>query len=240
MIQYEKKIPKGSIITNMDNVKVLSKKEKMMIEKRNAMIKRVVIGLIIVSLLATLIISIILSNRPYYADIEIEGYGVITVKLDKSAAPKTVKNFVKLAKSGFYDGLTFHRIIEGFMMQGGCPNGNGSGGNVDKNGEEINIVGEFSNNGYANGILHERGVISMARSGGYPEADYYNTASSQFFIVHKDSHHLDGDYAAFGRVVTGMEIVDKICEEAKPSDNNGTIPKEDQPVIKTITIKRSN
>ena len=224
----------------MDNVKVLSKREKMMIEKRNAMIKKGVIGLIIVSLLATLVISIILSRRPYYADIEIEGYGVITVKLDKSAAPKTVRNFVKLAKKGFYDGLTFHRIIEGFMMQGGCPNGNGTGGNLDKKGNEINITGEFLNNGYPNSISHERGVISMARSGGYPAKDYYNTASSQFFIVHKDSTDLDGDYAAFGRVVSGMEIVDKICEEAKPTDTNGTIPKEAQPVIKTITIKRSN
>ncbi|MBO4983316.1 MAG: peptidylprolyl isomerase [Clostridia bacterium] len=204
------------------------------------MIKRAIIGLIVVCILASLILAIAMANRPYYADIEIEGYGVITVELDKSAAPKTVKNFVKLAKSGFYDGLTFHRIIEGFMMQGGCPNGNGTGGKLDKNGKEINIVGEFSKNGYANSISHERGVISMARSGGYPEKDYYNTASSQFFIVHQDSPHLDGSYAAFGRVISGMEIVDKVCESAKPTDSNGTIPKEAQPIIKTITIKRSN
>ncbi len=214
-------------------------KEKQKIQKRNKIIKITTLCLSAVILLTALITSIALASRPYYADIEIEGYGVITVKLDKSAAPKTVKNFVKLAKKGFYDGLTFHRIIEGFMMQGGCPKGNGTGGNLDKNGEEVNIVGEFSKNGYANSISHERGVISMARSGGYPEADYYNTASSQFFIVHKDSPHLDGNYAAFGRVVTGMEIVDKICEEAKPTDTNGTIPKEAQPVIKTIIIRRS-
>lgn len=224
--------------TNTGNT--LSYKEKVRIAKRNIMIKRAIIGLIVVCILASLILAIAMANRPYYADIEIEGYGVITVELDKSAAPKTVKNFVKLAKSGFYDGLTFHRIIEGFMMQGGCPNGNGTGGKLDKNGKEINIVGEFSKNGYANSISHERGVISMARSGGYPEKDYYNTASSQFFIVHQDSPHLDGSYAAFGRVISGMEIVDKVCESAKPSDSNGTIPKEAQPIIKTITIKRSN
>lgn len=224
--------------TNTGNT--LSYKEKVRIAKRNIMIKRAIIGLIVVCILASLILAIAMANRPYYADIEIEGYGVITVELDKSAAPKTVKNFVKLAKSGFYDGLTFHRIIEGFMMQGGCPNGNGTGGKLDKNGKEINIVGEFSKNGYANSISHERGVISMARSGGYPEKDYYNTASSQFFIVHQDSPHLDGSYAAFGRVISGMEIVDKVCESAKPTDSNGTIPKEAQPIIKTITIKRSN
>lgn len=224
--------------TNTGNT--LSYKEKVRIAKRNIMIKRAIIGLIVVCILASLIVAIAMAKRPYYADIEIEGYGVITVELDKSAAPKTVKNFVKLAKSGFYDGLTFHRIIEGFMMQGGCPNGNGTGGKLDKNGKEINIVGEFSKNGYPNSISHERGVISMARSGGYPENAYYNTASSQFFIVHQDSPDLDGSYAAFGRVISGMEIVDKICESAKPTDTNGTIPKEAQPVIKTITIKRSN
>lgn len=223
----------------MTIAKMESLKERQRLEKRNKIIKKTTAIVVSVVLLATLITSIALASRPYYADIEIEGYGVITVKLDKSAAPKTVKNFVKLAKSGFYDGLTFHRIIEGFMMQGGCPNGNGTGGNLDKNGEEINIVGEFSKNGYPNSISHERGVISMARSGGYPESDYYDTASSQFFIVHKDSPKLDGNYAAFGRVVDGMDIVDKICEEAKPSDTNGTIPKEAQPVIKSITISRS-
>ena len=223
----------------MTNAKMESLKEKQRLEKRNRIIKMVTICLVAAILISALTTVIVMASRPYYADIEIEGYGVITVKLDKSEAPKTVKNFVNLAESGFYNGLTFHRIIEDFMMQGGCPNGNGTGGNLDKNGEEINIVGEFSKNGYTNNISHERGVISMARSGGYPEADYYNTASSQFFIVHKDSPHLDGNYAAFGRVVSGMEIVDKICEEAKPSDSNGTIPKDAQPVIKTITIRRS-
>ena len=160
-----------------------------------------------------------------YADIEIENYGTITVVLDKTSAPITVDNFINLATSGFYDGLTFHRIMEGFMMQGGDPKGDGSGGADSK------IVGEFKQNGYENNISHTRGAISMAR------AMAYDSASSQFFIVHEDSTFLDGTYAGFGYVTEGMDIVDQICEEAVPTDNNGTIPKEAQPVIKTITIR---
>lgn len=159
------------------------------------------------------------------ADIEIEGYGTITVELDGKAAPITVANFVKLAESGFYDGLTFHRIMAGFMMQGGDPNGNGTGGS------EETIVGEFAQNGYENNLSHTRGAISMAR------AMDYDSASSQFFIVHEDSDFLDGSYAVFGYVTEGIEIVDKVCEEAVPTDNNGSIPTEEQPVIKTITIR---
>ena len=139
-----------------------------------------------------------------YAHINIENYGTIVVELCADQAPETVENFVHLAESGFYDGLTFHRIIEDFMMQGGCPKGNGTGGSG------TNIKGEFSKNGVNNTISHTRGVISMARGGGIPEEDYYNTGSCQFFIVHKDSPHLDGQYAAFGHVISGMEIVDKI------------------------------
>ena len=160
-----------------------------------------------------------------YADIEIENYGTITVALDKNSAPVTVDNFINLAESGFYDGLTFHRIMEGFMMQGGDPKGDGSGGADNK------IVGEFKENGYDNNLSHTRGAISMAR------AMAYDSASSQFFIVHEDSTFLDGTYAGFGYVTEGMDIVDQICEEAVPTDNNGTIPKEAQPVIKTITIR---
>ena len=160
-----------------------------------------------------------------YADIEIENYGTITVALDKTSAPVTVDNFINLATSGFYDGLTFHRIMEGFMMQGGDPKGDGSGGADNK------IVGEFKENGYDNNLSHTRGAISMAR------AMAYDSASSQFFIVHEDSTFLDGTYAGFGYVTEGMDIVDQICEEAVPTDNNGTIPKEAQPVIKTITIR---
>ncbi len=162
----------------------------------------------------------------YYADIEIENYGTITVELDQEAAPITVENFVNLADSGFYDGLTFHRIIEGFMMQGGCPEGTGYGGSDEE------IYGEFAENGYDNPLSHTRGAISMARS------DAYDSASSQFFIVHEDSiESLDGKYAAFGYVTEGMDIVDAICESAEPTDGNGSIAAADQPVITSITIR---
>lgn len=161
----------------------------------------------------------------YYADIEIAEYGTVTVQLDQSAAPATVGNFISLAESGFYDGLTFHRIIAGFMMQGGDPEGNGSGGSDTK------IVGEFEANGHDNPISHERGVISMARS------KAYDSASSQFFIMHADAAYLDGQYAAFGRVTEGMDVVDAVCEAAEPTDNNGSIAKDAQPVITSITIR---
>lgn len=160
------------------------------------------------------------------AVIEIKDYGTIKVALDAESAPITVENFVTLAESGFYNGLTFHRIMEGFMMQGGDPNGNGTGGS----GKEIK--GEFSANGVNNKLSHIRGAISMARS------TAYNSASSQFFIVHDDSAFLDGNYAAFGYVTSGMEVVDAICEAAKPIDDNGTIRSSEQPVISSITIER--
>ena len=165
------------------------------------------------------------AEATYYADIYIADYGLITIKLNQEAAPVTCANFVELAKSGFYDSLTFHRIIAGFMMQGGDPAGNGTGGS------ENNIIGEFSSNGYDNNLSHERGTISMARSGDP------NSASSQFFICHEDSDFLDGDYAAFGTVTKGLEVVDAVCEAAQPTDDNGTIPAEAQPVINTITIR---
>ncbi|MBQ8821171.1 MAG: peptidylprolyl isomerase [Lachnospiraceae bacterium] len=165
------------------------------------------------------------TSKTYYADIVIADYGTITVELDGEAAPITVENFVSLAKDGFYDGLTFHRIMEGFMMQGGDPDGNGTGGSENK------IKGEFSENGVKNDLSHTRGAISMAR------AKDMNSASSQFFIVHQDSTFLDGSYAAFGYVTEGMDVVDAICEAAAPIDNNGTIPAENQPVITSITIR---
>lgn len=161
----------------------------------------------------------------YFADIKIADYGTITVKLDQKSAPISAANFVALAEDGFYDGLTFHRIIEDFMMQGGDPEGNGTGGS------ENNIVGEFTANGYDNKLSHTRGAISMARS------TPYNSASSQFFIVHEDSPHLDGEYAVFGYVTEGIEIVDKVCEDSEPTDNNGTIKADEQPVITSISIR---
>ncbi len=173
-------------------------------------------------------------NTTYYADIEIENHGTITVKLDQSAAPVTVSNFVNLAQNGFYDGLTFHRIVEGFVMQGGAPNGDGTGGNTDEDGNEVNIVGEFESNGYENSLSHTAGAISMARSSAY------NSASSQFFIVHTDDYidTLDGDYAVFGYVSEGMDIVNTICEAEYTVDDSGTITEtEEQPVIKSITIR---
>ena len=167
-------------------------------------------------------------TKDYIAKIEVKDYGTITLKLDGKTAPITVQNFVDLAKSGFYDGLTFHRIIEGFMIQGGDPNGNGTGGS-DKT-----IKGEFKDNGVKNNIKHKRGVISMARSSDY------DSASSQFFIMQEDNDSLDGQYAAFGHVTKGMKVVDKICEDADPMDDNGTIAQSKQPVIKTITVSEIN
>ena len=131
--------------------------------------------------------------------IEMENGATIKLELDATAAPKTVANFEKLVKSGFYDGLIFHRVIPGFMIQGGDPQGNGMGG------ADENIVGEFRANGFDNPIKHTRGVISMAR------AFNPNSASSQFFIMHADAPHLDGQYAAFGKVVEGIETVDEIA-----------------------------
>ena len=158
------------------------------------------------------------------AEIDVQDYGVIKVELDSEAAPETVDNFVKLAKEGFYDGLTFHRIISGFMIQGGDPEGNGTGGS------DTTIKGEFSNNGVDNPISHVRGTISMARS------MEYDSASSQFFIVHEDSTFLDGDYAGFGTVTEGMEVVDAICEAVQVEDDNGTVAAENQPVINSVKI----
>ncbi len=160
----------------------------------------------------------------YYADIEIEDYGTITVALDGEAAPITVENFVKLAKEGFYDGLTFHRILSGYMMQGGDPEGTGYGGS------DTSIKGEFKSNGVDNPLSHTRGAISMART---KDPD---SASSQFFIMHQDYPAWDGNYAAFGYVSEGMDVVDAICADAKPADSSGFIPHEEQPVIKSITI----
>ena len=161
----------------------------------------------------------------YTAVIDIAGYGAITLELDGDSAPLTVANFVKLAQAGFYDGLTFHRIMDGFMMQGGDPKGNGTGGSDET------VPGEFSANGYDNPISHTRGTISMAR------AQDPNSASSQFFICQADSTFLDGNYAAFGRVTDGMDVVDAICADAQPTDDNGTIPPEAQPVINSVTIQ---
>jgi len=141
------------------------------------------------------------------AKIEIKNYGLVTVTLNEKEAPITVDNFVKLVQKGFYNGLTFHRVIKGFMIQGGCPKGNGTGG------PGYCIKGEFKANGVPNTLSHKRGVISMAR------ATDFNSAGSQFFIMHKDGEFLDGNYAAFGTVISGMEVVDAIAKvRTMPSD----------------------
>lgn len=165
-----------------------------------------------------------LSGR-HHISIEVSGYGTISAELDADNAPITVTNFINLAKSGFYDGLTFHRIIEGFMIQGGDPKGNGTGGSENK------IKGEFQINGIPNSISHVRGTISMARS------NNPDSASSQFFIMQADNAGLDGKYAAFGTVTDGMDIVDKICKNVKDTDESGIVTdKSKQPVITKITV----
>ncbi len=160
----------------------------------------------------------------HHAEITVKDYGTITVELDGDTAPITVENFITLAKDGFYDGLTFHRIMDGFMIQGGDPSGNGTGGS-DKT-----IKGEFAANGVDNPISHKAGVISMAR------AQDPDSASSQFFITVADSEFLDGQYAAFGHVTEGMDVALQIAKDAEPIDGNGTIPPEAQPVIESIRI----
>ena len=160
----------------------------------------------------------------HHIEIQVKDYGTIKAELDGDTAPITVANFLKLAESGFYDGLTFHRIIDGFMIQGGDPKGNGTGG-ADKT-----IKGEFSQNGVENKLSHVRGTLSMARS------QDMDSASSQFFIVQSDCTYLDGQYAAFGTVTEGMDLVDKICKDTPVQDNNGTVSAADQPVIESIKV----
>ena len=164
------------------------------------------------------------STGKHNVSLEIKNYGTIELELDADIAPITVANFAKLVNEGFYNELTFHRIIDGFMMQGGDPEGTGMGGSSE------NIKGEFAVNGVENNISHVRGTISMAR------ATSYNSASSQFFIVHEDSTFLDGQYAGFGKVTKGIEIVDRICENTQVEDDNGTVLAGNQPTIEKITM----
>jgi len=155
--------------------------------------------------------------------IEMEDGGVITFELYPKIAPQSVRNFVYLARQGFYDGLKFHRIMSGFMIQGGCPLGQGYGD------PGYSIKGEFADNGVKNDLSHTRGVMSMARG------QNYNSAGSQFFICHGDPTFLDGGYAAFGKVTDGMDVVDAIAR-IPAIDDNGTVLPENMPVIKSITI----
>lgn len=161
----------------------------------------------------------------HYIEIVIRDYGTIKAELYADIAPITVTNFIELVNEKFYDGLTFHRIIDGFMMQGGDPTQNKESNHRVAD----TIKGEFSSNGVSNSLSHIRGTLSMAR------ASYNNSASSQFFIMHQDNRYLDGDYAAFGRVTEGMEVVDEICKNAITEDDDGNVAYENQPVIEKIT-----
>ncbi len=190
--------------------------------------RNLTIALVGVAALLLLLVCILIfggkGKTEHKIEIEVENYGVIRAVVDSSVAPKTVENFLKLVKSGFYDGLTFHRIVDGFMIQCGDPTGTGSGGSKDY------VQGEFSANGFENTLSHKRGVLSMARS------KDYNSARSQFFIVQSDSLFLDGNYAAFGWVTEGMEIVDEICKNTPVENKNGTVLAENQPVITAIRV----
>ena len=164
-------------------------------------------------------------NGKYNVLMNIKDYGEIKLELDADIAPITVTNFIKLVNEKFYDGLTFHRVIDGFMIQGGDPDGDGTGGSKET------IKGEFSSNGVTNNLSHERGVISMARS------NDMDSASSQFFIMHEDNINLDGKYAAFGKVTSGIEVVDKVVDAVSEyGDDNGMLPTENQPVIEYIKV----
>ncbi len=161
------------------------------------------------------------------AAIDVKDYGTIRVALYQDEAPITVANFIKLVNSGFYNGLTFHRAVKQFVLQGGDPNGNGTGGSSET------IKGEFSANGVENHLSHTRGAISMARSSDY------DSASSQFFIVQNSdaATTLDGQYACFGYVIEGMDIVDQIIADSVATDSNGTLAADTQPIINSITIE---
>ena len=163
------------------------------------------------------------SSEAVQATITMEDGGVIVLELYPHVAPQSVYNFIYLARQGFYDGLKFHRIMYGFMIQGGCPLGLGYGN------PGYSIVGEFNDNGFTNDLKHTRGVLSMARSSDY------NSAGSQFFIMHDAAPSLDGSYAAFGRVISGMDVVDRIADI--PNDGpNGSVADEDKPVMASVTI----
>ncbi len=159
-----------------------------------------------------------------YVEMSVKGYGKMVLLLDATTAPMTVANFLELVGEGFYDGLTFHRVVDDFMIQGGDPDGTGGGGSDEE------IIGEFLYNGYPNDISHIRGVISMAR--GYD----FDSASSQFFICNADSTLLDGQYAAFGYVVAGLSVVDKITKKTVDLTVNENLAPEDQPVIEYIKV----
>ena len=221
-----KKKKKNSNYQSANNIaKAMTIKETQAREKRKNTIIAVVCAAIILVATILSITFCALNKTPdtRYVKMTVKDHGEIILKLDGKTAPITVENFMNLVNDGFYNGLTFHRIMEDFMIQGGDPEGTGGGGS------KKTIKGEFSENGVKNDISHERGVISMARS------DAPNSASSQFFICNADSPHLNGKYAAFGWVLSGMDVVDSITEEGVKHTYNGVIyDKTKQPVITSI------
>jgi len=222
---------------------ILAKQQREAEQRRRIRNGRIKIGVycgIALLLIAGIVIGILAAcgvfgiKVTHHASIKIKNYGTVHVELYGEEAPETVANFVKLAEEGFYDGLTFHRIMEDFMAQGGCPNGDGTGNNGS-----TRITGEFSANGFKNRVKHERGTLSMARRG-----DDYNSASCQFFIVHQTSENntksLDGQYAAFGKVTDGMEFIDEMIAKALVVGNNGEVLAGYQPIIESITIHEAH
>ena len=207
-------------------VKMTAAEKKALEKKQEKKLTAALLGVAAIAIILVIVLVFGGRTKPKlrHVEIEVENYGTIKAELDESIAPVTVANFIDLAESGFYDGITFHRIMDGFMIQGGDPTGTGHGGSDQK------IKGEFTANGFENSLSHKRGVLSMARS------NDYNSASSQFFIVQSDSLFLDGNYAGFGWVTDGMEIVDAICRDTPVQDNNGTVLPEDQPVITSIRV----
>ena len=185
--------------------------------------QRVLLPILIVTLLGLVLVGCQAEQPKPVVTIEMAAGGMISIELNPDAAPNTVNNFIKLVQDGFYDGLVFHRIMPGFMVQGGCPDGNGTGG------PGYSIMGEFTANGVRNSLRHERGVISMARG------QLYNSAGSQFFIMHANATHLDGQYAAFGRVIAGMEVVDRIVNGPSDQAQNG-LALEPREAMKKVTV----
>lgn len=221
----------------------IEKEREMRAKKRNMIIKAVSIPVVAVLLIVAIILGISYVvqwyNNPnkdfkvtHVATIKIKDYGTVRVNLYGEEAPISVSNFVELANKGFYNGLTFHRIMDGFMAQGGCPYGTGTG----DSGKDI--VGEFSANSIENNVKHVRGTISMARG------DDPNSASSQFFIVHETSDKntiaLDGNYAAFGMVTRGMSVIDKMIRSSVKKGYTESVASKDQPIIESITIVEVN
>jgi peptidyl-prolyl cis-trans isomerase B (cyclophilin B) len=194
-------------------------------ESRKAGIFGFILAIIGIAICITVAVAMHKSDKTVFVEMQVKDYGKVVLKLDGESAPETVDNFVKLAKEGFYDGLTFHRVVENFMIQGGCPKGNGTGD------AGHTIYGEFAANKFDNPIKHKRGVISMARG------NEYNSASCQFFICNADYPSLDGLYAAFGEVVEGMEVIDAITSGTVGFATGGYIlDKDKQAVIEYIKV----